>query len=447
MKTILLMLMMLSLVPEMARAGVLMISNSKGFNSNPILDGTGLALTGSDPVIVAVGTFASEPDTLLSSPVPELGSGTYAALLAEFTPYGPESAFVDPGPPLNLLGVFDFQHDGTVAGTPLAGKPVYVIVAQGPDLASATAVCILRTSAIFDPAEDENAMPVMVSVGLNHGTTLIAGSASIFSASASNIDPTLEPAYSLASLTNIIETPEIGVEYPSGTPLVNGGGTLGFGVVMIGVPNGAGEVVVRNTGDADLTGISVGIDGPDAASFVVNTTALSPTLSPGGSTSFIVSMLDQGTASGFRSASLHIASNDANENPFEISLEGLALSSTADADADGLNDWAEHQLAPLGFDWQIPQTVLVNVLNSGANAAGLFTAGQVQAMNVGVPLISRDPVTGRFKLTMDWRKSTDLSNFFDFPAIPGDVSVNGSGDIEFEFSSWDDAAFFRLESD
>lgn len=101
----------------------------------------------------------------------------------------------------------------------------------------------------------------------------------------------------------------------------------------------------------------------------------------------------------------------------------------------------------MGFDWQIPQQERVNSLNAGANAAGLYFPAQVQALHSGVPLISRNPATGLFKLTMDWKKATDLTNFSDFPAAQAEVSVNAQGDIEFEFSSPDSAAFFRVEAE
>lgn len=56
------------------------------------------------------------------------------------------------------------------------------------------------------------------------------------------------------------------------------------------------------------------------------------------------------------------------------------------------------------------------------------------------------PITGKFRLTMDWKKSTNLSDFLDFPAPPGSsVSINPQGDVEFEFTSPDNAAFFRVE--
>lgn len=48
---------------------------------------------------------------------------------------------------------------------------------------------------------------------------------------------------------------------------------------------------------------------------------------------------------------------------------------------------------------------------------------------------------------MDWKKSTNLADFYDFPAPANSVSVNPEGDIEMEFTSTDDAAFFRVEAE
>jgi hypothetical protein len=123
------------------------------------------------------------------------------------------------------------------------------------------------------------------------------------------------------------------------------------------------------------------------------------------------------------------------------------LASPPDHDGDGLSDAAEIELAALGFDPLVSQPELVSALFSGAGSAGLYTAAQLQALHPGTPLISRNPATGKFKLTLDWKKSTDLTSFADFPANPAEVSVNGLGDIEFEFDSEEDAAFFRLEAE
>ena len=146
------------------------------------------------------------------------------------------------------------------------------------------------------------------------------------------------------------------------------------------------------------------------------------------------------------SAAFHIASDDGNPNPFDINLSGLALSFTTDTDGDGLNDAAELQLGGLGFDRQVAQTALVN---SFLSSVGLYTPAQVQALNVGVPLLTKDAVTGKFKLTIGVQKTTDLAlPFADFPMNGAGFTtiINGAGKLEFEFTVPDNAAFFRVQA-
>lgn len=121
------------------------------------------------------------------------------------------------------------------------------------------------------------------------------------------------------------------------------------------------------------------------------------------------------------------------------------LTFTQDTDGDGLNDASEFQMAALGFDWQIAQPALVNTLFSNANGAGLYTTSQVQALNMDVPLLARNPATGQFKLTIGVRKSADLQTFTPFPMTEPQTSINGAGQLEFLFTVPDNAAFFRVE--
>ena len=233
--------------------------------------------------------------------------------------------------------------------------------------------------------------------------------------------------------------PEIAVEQPEGLGLVDGSAS----VVFSAPPGSAPQLfTIRNTGTADLTGLVISIDGVDAGSFTVDTTAMINTVSPGGSTTFTVT----GISSGTRAAVLHIASNDADENPFDIMLVGQFFSSTTDSDGDGLNDLAELQYAPLGFDWKVKQLALVATLNSSANTAGLYTPSQVQALNLPTPLLTKDATTGAFKLTIGVEKSTDLTIFSPFPMTVPQTTINGQGELEFLFTPTDNAAFFRLET-
>jgi len=88
----------------------------------------------------------------------------------------------------------------------------------------------------------------------------------------------------------------------------------------------------------------------------------------------------------------------------------------------------------------------VNTLFGNANSAGLYTTSQIQALNVGTPLLARDPLSGLFTLTIGVQKSTNLVNFSPFPLAAPQTTINPQGELEFQFTVPDKAAFFRLES-
>jgi|GEM_PF-2894583 len=93
-------------------------------------------------------------------------------------------------------------------------------------------------------------------------------------------------------------------------------------------------------------------------------------------------------------------------------------------------------------NWSAGRTSVIN----DPNHFNLYNPSQVQALNVGAPLLARDPATGKFKLTIKAKKSVDLKTFSDLPFVAEDSSINYNGEIEFQFTSPDNAAFFRLES-
>lgn len=162
---------------------------------------------------------------------------------------------------------------------------------------------------------------------------------------------------------------------------------------------------------------------------------------PSGSTTFTVAFTPAGV--GTRSAALHISSNDADENPYDIALSGTGLSSTQDTDGDGLNDAAEFQMEALGFNWQASQPTLVDVYFSNAEVGGL---GSGQGLQVDAPTLSKNPATGLFKLQIGIQKSTNLLNFTPFPMTSPQTTISSDGKLEFEFASPDNAAFDRLEA-
>lgn len=245
------------------------------------------------------------------------------------------------------------------------------------------------------------------------------------------------------ALTGTGVTPEIAVEQPAGTNLVDGSASIGYGALAIGTSS-AKTFTIKNTGTAPLMGIAITVDGTHSSNYVVSTNGMSTTVAIGGSTTFTMTFTPTGTVSSTRTAALHVASSDLDENPFDIALTGDAYSTIADVDADGLNDWAEFQYSSLGFNWQVSQPALVSTLNSGANAAGLYTPAQVQALNVGVPLLQKNPTTGIFTLTVGVEKSTNLNTFNPFPMSAPQTVINGQGKLEFQFTVPDNAAFFKV---
>lgn len=247
-------------------------------------------------------------------------------------------------------------------------------------------------------------------------------------------------------LTSIIPGPEIGVEQPAGVPLVDAVSSISMGLAPVGYSSPSRTFNVRSSGTIDLTLSAVTLSGGNAGDFTVDTTSMASTVSPAGSTTFTVTF--KPTAPGVRSTTLQIFSNDGDESPFDIALTGTGLSFTADGDADGLNDASEFQLAALGFNWQLPQPELVNTYYNNANGAGLFTPAQVQALHIDTPLIQRNGA-GLFTLTLGLQKSATLlpGSFQPFSFGDGTMQINGNGKIEFQFSSEDNAAFFRLEAD
>ena len=116
--------------------------------------------------------------------------------------------------------------------------------------------------------------------------------------------------------------PEIGVQQPAGSELVDGTAKKSFGTVKIGKSGKAKTFTIKNTGNAVLNGLAITKNGKNARDFIVKAPTKT-TVAPGGSITFQVTF--KPTAKGTRNAAIHLKSNDANENPFDIKLTGAAV--------------------------------------------------------------------------------------------------------------------------
>lgn len=125
-----------------------------------------------------------------------------------------------------------------------------------------------------------------------------------------------------AWVDQVVFTPdaEIVVEQPTSTVLVDGSATVNFGSVNTG-SSAPLTFTIRNTGASSLTGLAVTQSGTNSGDFTF--TNPPATLAPGASTTFTVTFSPG--AAGVRTAALQIASNDADENPFDINLTGTGI--------------------------------------------------------------------------------------------------------------------------
>ncbi len=128
-----------------------------------------------------------------------------------------------------------------------------------------------------------------------------------------------ENPYDIA-LSGTTAAPEIAVEQPVETNLTDGSGSVSLPTTNVGSSSAATTFTLRNVGTADLTGISITKDGTHSGDFSVSTPSAS--IAPGSSAIFTVTFSP--TLSGTRTAAIHITSNDADENPFDITLTGTA---------------------------------------------------------------------------------------------------------------------------
>jgi len=142
---------------------------------------------------------------------------------------------------------------------------------------------------------------------------------------------------------------------------------------------------------------------------------------------------------------LTVTSSDPDAPVFTVHISGSAFSSTADADGDGMNDWVEYQGRLLGLNWQVSQPALVEAFHDAAHGAGMVYPEEVGGVSGSFALVGRDPATVMFSLRMKLWECPDLltHDFVPMTLVPGNLNVNGDGDIQYDFRSDEKKMFYR----
>ncbi len=228
--------------------------------------------------------------------------------------------------------------------------------------------------------------------------------------------------------------PEIAVEQPAGTNLVDGASTVAFGASLTWATSSR-EFTIKNTGfGSTLTGMGITFDGTNAADFHLFTLQATAVGGPNGSTTFTVRFAT--ATAGSKSAALHITSNDADENPFDINLTGRGLAPDADEDGDGVTNEAEVNMASLGFDPLVDSTDLRTLIHDNRLGMDLYRDSDMQTLALGCPQMERDRGTGHFHLTIGidrsqdlrtWNPLTGFSPTYDEPSGMIDIDITPDG--------------------
>ncbi|HYF36711.1 MAG TPA: choice-of-anchor D domain-containing protein [Prosthecobacter sp.] len=127
-------------------------------------------------------------------------------------------------------------------------------------------------------------------------------------------------ALSLAAPTTVPEIAVYNGDGTGGTERTDNTGTHTFATLNVGSSSATQTFTVQNKGTGDLTGLALTTTG-HSSDFTLGALGAT-TLAPDGTTTFTVGFTP--SASGARAAVIKIASNDGDENPFEINVAGNA---------------------------------------------------------------------------------------------------------------------------
>jgi hypothetical protein len=218
-----------------------------------------------------------------------------------------------PGTPPTTETIAAFDSPVSIA---MAGPGEWLVGQIGDSLIRRLSSTTGRAQAASDLVGNEKIEVSLLISGLSRGIYY-------FRAIATNFGGTTvtSPA---APLGTTVE-PEITVDQPSGVDIVDGG-SIEFAPVAVGLTLSR-TFTVRNTGPALLNITGINVTGANPGDFVLTDGFPAPlVMAPGESVSFPVTFAP--AARGSRTAVLSIISDDADENPFDVTLQGLGLDQT-----------------------------------------------------------------------------------------------------------------------
>jgi hypothetical protein len=246
------------------------------------------------------------------------------------------------------------------------------------------------------------------------------------------------PTYSATSSSYIGSyplTPEIGVEQTAGGPLADGAGTVYLGSFVPGISSPAMTFTLRSDGTIPLVDLAVSKAGANPGDFTVS--ALPAALEDGTTATFTVTFTP--SSAGPRSAVLRIASSDADENPFDITVTGVGsgagsaiafwrqtwfgtsdnsgdAADASDPDGDGTTNYDEFAFGMDPTADDLPPSLRVGL--NGGSIELFYTRGSSAASEVGFEVPWTQTMNGT-----DWTYGEDVEQVLSDNGIRQEVKV------------------------
>lgn len=207
-----------------------------------------------------------------------------------------------------------------------------------------------------------------------------------------------------------VPLPDISIEQPLSVNLIDGKASISFDTVVIG-QTAVRTFTIRNDSDAILSGLALSVNGTNAADFTAaNLGATS--LAPGASATFEVTF--HANTDGTRTATVHVASNDADENSFDIALTGITdarpivvtapESNISSGGSLSFQSFATHPTLPVTYQWKKNGASIVGATSNDLmlNNLTLASAGTYSVvMTAGGKSVTRSATLAMFQTVPD----------------------------------------------
>ena len=289
--------------------------------------------------------------TILSNPNPEtdndLGSNWQSSTAALGADFGTPGAInTAAAPEINVTGLtitifdgdsFPSTADGTDFGPLVIGSPIvnqFVIENTGAADLDVSAIAITGVD-LADFSISNISLPATITPG-NSVTFDVTFNPTTAGAKSATVEITNTDAdeaiydFAISGNATVGLAPEILVE-SSFIEIVDGDATpdladnTDFGAVDVGVAVSSETYFIQNNGTADLNITGISFSGAAAGDFSldVGSITLPLVITPGNNASFTVDF--DPSATGIRNATISIASNDADENPYDFAITGRGV--------------------------------------------------------------------------------------------------------------------------